>query len=108
MIVKFNFHTNMSFFRSYVETFFLRWPPNGHIVYRIMPNFEPHLALGKIYQPTKFHENPLRRSKVIVRKPLIEVVAMATVSVQLLKLFLLCIILGLYNNDWKSYGHKFL
>ena len=77
----------MSFFRSYVETFFLRWPPIGHIVYRIIPNFKPHLALGKIYHPTKFHENPSRRSKVIVRKPLIEVVAMATVSVEILKFF---------------------
>ena len=80
----------MSFFRSYVETFFLRWPPIGHIVYRIMPNFKPHLALGKIYQPTKFHENPLRRSQVIVRKPLIEVVAMATVSVEIFKFFFCC------------------
>ena len=56
------------------------------IVYRIMPNFEPHLALGKIYQPTKFHENPSRCSKVIVRKPIIEVIAIVTISAHLLKL----------------------
>ena len=51
----------------------------GHVFIPIMPIFELGLALSKIYQHIKFCENPSRRSQVIARTTLIEVVATATI-----------------------------
>ena len=45
------------------------------------------LPLSKLYPPVKFKENPSSRSPVIACKPIVDVVAMATIRVNRLAIF---------------------